>query len=226
MRLVLRKRTLKDRILNWFQCLGAESPEEWAQELAERKDFATLAAINNSTDYSARAKVQDKRRIANRILRQAGAGAVDAILAEIAKDGVGSPNLAELLVQIGDPRAVPVLKRKLDRGDFRAYVSLEPGIRRFVEKHKELQGPVEDVACRLCGKSKPVVEMRGFKDVFFCKHPCWGKRGMVLAKDCGKDCPYWVEGMCGITEYAQICTLQSGHYATACHLYRMHHGAS
>jgi hypothetical protein len=202
-----------------------DTPELWAQALKQQKDYRALAAINNSQDYSKGFNKWRKRDLANRILREAGAEAVDAILAELDTDGVGGIDLATLLVDIGDPKAVPLLKRKLDRGDFSAYGS-QYRIRDFVGEHPELHGAVETVECALCGKSRPVADMRGGGDTYFCTDTCWPKRGRVLAHGTGTDCPFYAEGMCTAGEGDSLCSLGSGSYASSCYVYAMHKGTA
>jgi hypothetical protein len=114
-------------------CGGAVPPEVWAQNLKDKKDYRALAAINNSNNYSDSFNKWRKAALANSILREAGAEAVEAILEELATDGVGSVDLANVLVEVGDPKAVPLLKQKLARGDFAAYGS-QYSIRDFVAR--------------------------------------------------------------------------------------------
>jgi len=200
-----------------------DSPESWAQRLMEKKDYRALAAVNNSEDYSEGFQKWEKRDIANRILMKAGAEAVDAIMEELATDGVGSIDLAGLLVDIGDPKAVPLLKRKLDRGDFSAHGS-QHRIREFVTRHPELHGTVETVECALCGKRRLVTAMHGAGDTYFCVDTCWKKRGRVLHHGTGTDCPFYSEGMCTAGDGDLLCSLQSGSYESSCHVYAIHTG--
>lgn len=208
-----------------------ESPEEWAQKLKEKKDYRGLAAIFNSQDYSEEFQKWRKQGIAKGILREAGAEAVDAILEELATDGVGSEYLAELLVEIGDPKAVPLLKKRLDRGDFQFEPRLESEIRAFVEKHPDLIGEVEMVKCALCGKTRPVTETDYHRSVEgqvkrFCKDTCWIKRGRIIGSKDGVGCPYYTEDrMCvaGLGEPSPCSfTFRVGPSFTACHIYRTH----
>jgi hypothetical protein len=201
----------------------ADSPELWAQELKEKKDYRALAAIYNSQDYSPGFHPWQKRGIANRILREAGAEAVDAIMEELETDGVGSMDLAALLADIGDPKAVPLLKKKLDRGDFPAGTS-EFFIRKFVKQHPKLHGTVEKVKCALCGKSRAVTRMRGSGDTYFCKDTCWKNRGRVLPHGIGTDCPFYSEGMCTAGDGDSLCSLGVGSYQSSCYVYAMYRG--
>ena len=202
----------------------SESPQEWAQRLKGKKDYRAFAAVNNSKDYSDQFQKWKKRDIANDILRKAGSDAVDAILKELATDGVGSSDLADLLVNIGDSKAVPLLKKKLDRGDFKAYGS-QYRVQEFINKYPELHGTTETVKCALCGKSRPVTEMRGLADgTYFCTDTCWEKRGKVLQHGIGTDCPFYSEGMCTAGDGNNLCSLQSGSYLTSCYVYSMYRG--
>jgi len=108
-----------------IQVKVAESPERWAQKLREDKDYRALAAINNSKDYDEPFHWK-KRGIANKILVETGGEAVDDIIEELATEGVGGMELAVVLAKIGNPKAVSILRRKLDRGEFRSYLSQEP----------------------------------------------------------------------------------------------------
>lgn len=70
----------------------------------------------NSKDYSKEFDKFNRQSSAKSILKEAGSEAIDAILDKLAVDGVGSEDLAELLTKIADPKAVPLLKKMLDRG--------------------------------------------------------------------------------------------------------------
>jgi hypothetical protein len=103
---------------------------EWAQDLKEKSDYAALAAVTyNSRDP----QWSEKKGVAERILKQAGGEAVDEILREISSHSYCNIYLADVLVDIGDPRAIPVLKKELLAGGFKAYGS-ESTIARFVTK--------------------------------------------------------------------------------------------
>lgn len=207
----------------------AESPEHWAQKLKEKQDYRVLAAINNSQDYDEPFHWR-KRDIANRILREAGTETVDAIIEELAKDGVGTEELSELLVQIGDPEAVPILKKKLDRGEFRFSPSTESDVRVFVEKYQDLIGEVEMVKCALCGKTRPVTETNYTKLEGqvnrFCVDTCWGKRGCIIGSKDGVGCPYYTEDkmcMAGRGEPSRCTfTFKVGPSFTSCYVFRTH----
>jgi ankyrin repeat protein len=203
----------------------SESPELWARKLKVKKDYHALAAINNSQDFSPQFQKWRKRDLANRILRDAGAEAVDAIMQELDTEGVGSYDLASLLVKIGDTRAVPLLKRKLDRGLFDS--NAKSRIQWFIKKHQDLVGEVELVKCVLCGKVRPVTETQyifdeGGKAKRFCSDTCWQKRGRVLKSGIGTDCPFYSEGICKAGDGDSLCSLQTGSYVSSCHVYAMY----
>jgi hypothetical protein len=156
------------------------------------------------------------------VLKEAGVEAVDAFLEELATDGVGSSDLADLLVYIGDKKAVPLLKKKFDRGDFKPYGGTQSDVKNFVEKYPDLYGEVETVKCALCGKTGPVTSMRGVAGgKFFCLDTCWGNRGRVLPHGIGTDCPYYSEGMCKAGDGDNLCSLWSGSYKISCIVYSM-----
>ena len=207
----------------------SESPESWAQKLSEKKDYRALAAIFNSQDYSEAFQKWAKERLAREILLKAGAEAVDAILEELATDGVGSDDLAELLVEIGDPKAVPLLKKKLDRGDFAGCVTTIDKIKEFIKKYPDRIGPVEMAKCLLCGKTRPVTQMRGCEEkkeqiVGFCARTCWRRRGLILGSKDGVGCPYYTKDRMCLPPVGtpSPCTFRFkiGPSFTACHVYR------
>lgn len=199
----------------------SESPEIWAERLRAKKDFRPLAAINNSKDYNPAFQKFKKRDIANQILIDAGTEAVDAIIQELNTEGVGSYDLANLLVRIGDPKSVPILKKKLDRGIFSSYNP--SNIEHFIKEHQNLIGDVEMVTCALCGKTRPVTETQLFYNEGrqvkrFCKDTCWQKRGRVLKSGIGTACPFYSEGMCTAGNGDSLCSLKAGSYFS-CHVY-------
>ncbi|MCX6027110.1 MAG: hypothetical protein NTY23_12795, partial [Chloroflexi bacterium] len=204
-----------------------ESPASWAEKLQARKDYRALAAIFKSQDYSKEFQLFSKEDCAKSILRQAGADAVPAILEELASGGCGKSDLADVLVIIGDSRAIPVLKKLLDRGEFDAYASIVGGIRSFAQRHPEFHGETEKVRCAVCGKTRPASETRGYHDRTeekrFCTTTCWSKRGNVLKSGIGTDCPHFKSGICMPEgQDTGLCSLEVGSYLTSCHVYSMH----
>lgn len=197
------------------------NPKMWAEHLKAEKNYQALAAIFHNQEDPHRFAKQPHAREA---LREAGPEAVDTILEEYAS-GWGNEDLARLLVDIGDPKAVPLLKKKLDRGSFNIshLKKLKERIEEFVDRYPELHGPSEELACALCGKTRPVNEMRGAGDKFFCPDTCWGKRGLVLGSKLpsAKQCPYYSEGMCTAKAGDWLCSLKFGSYETTCYVYKM-----
>ena len=198
--------------------------QKWADELLAKQDYRVLAAINNSHDYSPlRFRERD---IANRMLREAGAGAVDALLEELAADDVGKADLANVLVEIGDPRAVPLLKKFFDRGDFKAYGLTQSMVSEFVGAHPDLAGETETVTCALCGAVRAVTETRYYLEdggrKYFCADTCWDRRGSVLrSAGTATGCRFFSEGMCSAGEGGNLCSFNGDSFATGCYVYGM-----
>lgn len=205
-----------------------ETPEVWARNLKEKKGYRALAAIFYSEDYSKKFDKWTRRDLASKILLEAGTEAIDAILEELNQRGWGG-DVAELLVEIGDPKAVPLLKKLLDREALAGEVTVEEDIKEFIQKHPDHIGQVEMAKCLLCGKIRPVTEMRGCEEedgqtVGFCARACWKKRGRILGSEDGANCPYYnKDRMCvpPIGE-ASPCTFtfKVGPSFTSCHVYR------
>lgn len=108
-----------------------EALRPWLEQLKVKKDYAALIV---GFDDSADPQWNDKRWLAKAALKEAGSEAVPALLEYIAQKGYCGNSIAELLVEIGDPRAVPPLKKKLPTGGFRSQVGLEDKIVAFIEK--------------------------------------------------------------------------------------------
>jgi hypothetical protein len=195
-------------------------PELLVNELLNKKDYRGLAAMYNSTDYEDGNRYK-KRNYAYKILIEVGSEAVDDILKELELNGVGKNDLAELLYFIGDTRAVPLLKKMLDRGAFCGYDTTESRVRGFVERYPELWGEIEKVTCPICGTVRPASEMKPCEDKYFCEG-CWSKRGRVLKSGYGTGCPNYHEGVCIIRgSDTGLCSLGPGkYYATECFAYR------
>lgn len=206
--------------------LGESPIQSWARNLAEKKDYRALTAIFYSHDY--RPSRYEKQDMACQTLRKAGAEAVDAILEELARRGWNG-DLAKLLVEIGDPKAVPLLKKMLDRGAGAGEVTTIDRIEEFIKEHPELHGPAERVKCLLCGKTRPVNQMRGCYEekgqtVGLCTRTCWRKRGRVLGSKDGVGCPYYNEDRMCVPPGGEPspCTFKFkiGPIFTACYVYR------
>jgi hypothetical protein len=160
-------------------------------------------------------------KLARSILKEAGQEAVDAIMVEITKGRVGRDELAHLLVAIGDPKAVPLIKRMLDHGEFSHLGTSD--FKRFVDSYPELQQKTETNKCALCGKERPVTEMRMFlPNHLFCTDTCWTKRGRIIGSKLpgAQTCPFYSEGMCMVDDGNNVCSLGSGSYTT-CYVYNI-----
>ena len=132
--------------------VSCESMIEEVERLAHDRDYLALAAI--SLQYLRSSHLSPDyfiaRKWAGRMLEKAGSDAVDAILAVLRFDQT-LDELAIVLVQIADPKAVPTLKRLLDGGAF----SHQPDIDRiasFVNAHPQASTNPEPVVCAVCGK--------------------------------------------------------------------------
>jgi hypothetical protein len=203
-----------------------ETPKEWAQKLKEKKDYRTLAAEFNNMDSlltsEGRERHYARESDAKQALKEAGSEAIDALLYEIAVEGRGKLGLTEILVNIADPKAVPLLKKMLDSGKFTSSKTKQD-VEAFVNKYPELHEPAEMAVCSLCGKSRPIVELRNVKpNFFFCLDTCWNRRGKIVgSKHPGAlGCPFYAEGMCGV-DGGNTCSLSFGSYGTTCYVYRI-----
>ncbi|MDD1443934.1 hypothetical protein MEO93_27050, partial [Dolichospermum sp. ST_sed3] len=154
------------------------------------------------------------------ILYEAGKEAVDAILEELEKGEKINSKAKDLLVYSGEPKAVPLLKRYLDRGDLSQGDS---NLRKFIDSYPEYQGEVEKVHCAVCGMASPVTEMRSCEGKYFCKDTCWSKRGRVIEHGIATDCPYYMEGVCMAgNRDTGLCSLKAGLSLNACYVYGMY----
>jgi tetratricopeptide (TPR) repeat protein len=200
--------------------------EMWALKLENEQDYHGLANMFNSTDYAHDPLHFKKKFYAKGALKRAGSKAVDVILEETAKEGVGCSDLAELLANIGDARAIPLLKRMLDRGCFSSSSQVY-FVEEFVKKYPDLHGKVETSECAVCGKNRPVAEMRRASERFgspfkyFCSDTCWSKRGRIVGSKFpgAKNCPYYSEGICRAGG-DHTCSLSFGSYDTTCFVYK------
>ncbi|MBU0494684.1 MAG: ankyrin repeat domain-containing protein [Chloroflexi bacterium] len=127
----------------------------------------------HSPDYLALAEIFDKewtpqadsvQTRARAILLAGGSDAVDAIMQVVARESWGRQPLGLLLAEIGDRRAVPLLKKLLDRGKFTHFPGGEEKIRAFVFKGDEGSSP--ESADRLnaavkCGDTEEVCKLLG-----------------------------------------------------------------
>ena len=107
--------------------------ENWAEELGKAKNYNALAAFmclyehHHSDSYLGPELYKDlwysKRFYAEKVLREAGVEAVDAMIAELEKGENKDIYLSRLLAEIGDKRAVPILKKYVDQNKWAGYTS-------------------------------------------------------------------------------------------------------
>jgi hypothetical protein len=83
--------------------------EAWARAAVEARDWAALVAVMRSTDYSREFNKDYRKLLARKALRAAGTDAVDAVIGELRAPGVGTDDVATVLAEIGDERAVDPL---------------------------------------------------------------------------------------------------------------------
>jgi len=230
----------RDRDHNWgdagCRTCGAElSTEEmarrWADKLQSTKDYHALAAylcayhnhVDDPLGYNRSVELwNEKNRYARNILLKAGAEAVDAMVEEMEKGKSKSYYVADILVTIGNPRAVPLLKRLNDRDQWGAEGGIS-GITKFLNKYPQYHGEVEKLPCPICGKVRPVTDTKLCDDKRFCEGSCWSKRGRVIKHGIGSDCPHYAEGVCMAGgRDTGLCSLEQGTYSTSCYVYAIH----
>lgn len=106
------------------------SPDTSAQVVKSKEEYFALAAV----PYQHDGEYWPKVRAALPILKAGGPAAVEAILEQINAHRKCDFKLAEVLMEIGDPRAVPVLKKALLAKDFSGTPGVESAASRFVAK--------------------------------------------------------------------------------------------
>lgn len=123
---------------------GAPSPNEWAANMLSSHNYTALidAVIQlrhpeedeSLTEYS-NSSAYLRKDSARMLLAQGGYPAAEAIMKRFTGSSYfdGCSDMAEILVAIGDTKAVPLLKPLYDRGDFRPFVTLNEHIKRFIE---------------------------------------------------------------------------------------------
>lgn len=119
--------------------------KRWADKCVKNNDYNALAkhfCTYHKTlpgeDYETSVHIwNEKNDYGRRALREIGSAAVDAIIAEMqtGEDG-NNIYLAEILVDIGDTRAVPLLKTLADRNVWSAYGG-NSKVEDFVRKYSE-----------------------------------------------------------------------------------------
>ena len=211
-----------------------EAAKRWADRLKNNKDYRTLAAYlctyhcdPSGSGYERSNDLWNaKNRYALSALREVGTEAIDAMLSELDTGEHKNNRVADVLMEIGDPKAVPVLKKLLDRGEWDSTAGQNDRTREFVNKYPQYQGEVEKVACAICRKIRPVTETEQCDDKRFCVGYCWSKRGRVIEHGIGMDCPFYSEGICTAGDSDLPCCLYSGSYKDSCEVYAMHKGAA
>ena len=107
--------------------------ESWAEELGKAKNYRALAVHmckyehHHVDSYLGADLSKDlwfsKRFCAENVLRKAGVEAVDGMIEALEKGENKDINLSRLLAEIGDKRAVPILKRYVDQNKWAGYSS-------------------------------------------------------------------------------------------------------
>lgn len=158
--------------------------------------------------------------VAKKSLKPLGAHATMALLKAYREDRY--IDMARLLVEMDCVAAVPELKRDLERGQFAGFSTDE--IKVFLERHQKETPETETAQCHICSQEKPVTELRGAGDLWFCPGDCWRRSGEILSRGIGKDCPLYDRGFCTTGDGKAYCSLEVGGYATDCHVYAIHGG--
>ncbi len=140
--------------------------------------------------YSFSKKFHDASSKAANALCEAGAEAVPAIVREVelARRAweAGVDDLVRVLLKIGDPKAVPILKFLLDDGSLDAHPMLKDETFQFVNRWPELHPPAKMVTCLYCEKTFPLSETKAYGDKAdrewrLCKF-CWPNRASWISK--------------------------------------------
>ena len=207
----------------------------WAAKLTARRDYHALAAYmcaygkHPDSDFGYRRSVDlwnDRRRFASEALLQAGNEAVDAMLAELEKGESKDWRVAEILIKIGNPKAVPLLQRLLDRGQWSATGGADSEVAAFIRSFAGLPSvEPESVCCSVCNRRVSVREAkncsgRDHVEHWFCAAgQCWGKRGPIVRLGNATTCPYFENYACKSKHGLEICRLEDHPY-TVCPAYR------
>ena len=178
----------------------ATTPRAWARRLRREKDYRGLAAVfrPERTLDPQLPQLMGKRKRAEGILREAGSESVDAILAELTgrplEDSFdGRHSLVDILLDIGDAKAAPLLKRMLDRGDFEDVGGTTfEAVREFVDQYPGTYGSAETAKCVVCGETRPISRARRTGAGHVCKeggdehcerckaaHQWWGRKRLA-----------------------------------------------
>jgi HEAT repeat protein len=122
-------------------------PEPWAQQQKRGKDYASLAAVFNSEDSSPEFQREARIEAARKVLLEAGEEAVDALVLQFMKGARGEKKLGELLLEIGSPKAIPVLKARLAHSDYSHSF--------FTDARKLIYGDLKQLIISLLDSSLP-----------------------------------------------------------------------
>lgn len=111
----------------------------WIGRLARDREYITLSAILTLTlqERSAPMVLKRMKDAAEEALCRAGEEAVPEIHYALEKASNGRKELAEVLLNIGSDKSIPVLCRYLERGEFSAYSGLNDRIFRFAHDGRE-----------------------------------------------------------------------------------------
>lgn len=118
-----------------------ESAEKWVKERLQSGDFRALAAMSSTCTKG----TWHHHHAAVRALREAGAKAVEAMIAELEQDF--STYLIDLILEADDPRAVPVLKKLLSGYSPLSAYGEESKVKEFIAKFDaEIKREIENKA--------------------------------------------------------------------------------
>ncbi len=126
----------------------------------QSREWQSLAAIVDSPEYSGEGANAWKRRdSARKALRAAGRDAVPAIIRQLNRNGVGQAELAKLLIEIGDERAVQPILRCFER--LRPYGYEQEAVEFFARIRAREAGHI-------------LVQYINDSDYFFCERIAFG----------------------------------------------------
>lgn len=108
-------------------------PALWAAKLLERREFFQLATVFRGGSYHARTDTADqKKHLAKQLLIQRKPATVRPLLKMLLRGGEPNSDIAELLIEIDDSQAAPLLRQLHEMRRF----GREPaGIAAFLERH-------------------------------------------------------------------------------------------
>ena len=108
-------------------------PALWAAKLLDRREFFQLATVFRGGSYHARTDTADeKKQLARQLLFQRKPATVRPLLKMLLSGSEPNSDIAELLIEIDDSRAAPLLRQLYEMRRF----GREPaGIAAFLERH-------------------------------------------------------------------------------------------